>query len=98
MRNGTAAGDQKPPVTWDAETNVKWKTPILGRGYGSMCLVADRIYLVTADEATGSQSLIALDRKTGQVVWTTVVHEKGGMRKNEKSTAASMLPSPTMGV
>ena len=93
MRNGTAAGDQKPPVKWDAETNVKWKTPILGRGYGSMCLVADRIYLVTAYEATGSQSLIALDRKTGQVVWTTVVHEKGGMRKNEKSTAASCTPA-----
>jgi outer membrane protein assembly factor BamB len=58
-----------------------------------MCLVADRIYLVTSDEATGSQSLIALDRKTGSVVWTTVVHEKGGMRKNEKSTAASCTPA-----
>lgn len=93
MRNGTAAGDQKPPVQWDAQTNVLWKTPIPGRGYGSMCLVADRIYLVTADETTGSQSVMSLDRKTGQVFWSTVVHEKGGMRKNEKSTAASCTPA-----
>ena len=92
-RNGTAASDQAPPIQWDRETNVVWKTPIPGRGYGSMCLVADKVYLATADEASGSQSVICLDRKTGRVVWSKIVHETGGMRKNEKSTAASCTPA-----
>jgi outer membrane protein assembly factor BamB len=92
-RNGTAASDQAPPIQWDLETNVVWKTPIPGRGYGSMCLVADKVYLATADEASGSQSVVCLDRKTGRVVWSKIVHEAGGMRKNEKSTAASCTPA-----
>ena len=58
-----------------------------------MCLVADRVYLASADEATGSQSLMCLDRNTGTMIWSTTVHEKGGMRKNEKSTAASSTPA-----
>jgi len=93
LRNGTASSDQAPPTQWGADSNVVWKTPIPGRGYGSMCLLADRVYLATADETTGSQSLICLERRTGKVVWNKVVHEQGGMRKNEKSTAASCTPA-----
>lgn len=92
-RDGTAFEKQNPPTQWDANTNVVWKTPIPGRGYGSMCLLGDRVYLATADETAGSQSLICLDRTTGKEVWSTVVHENGAMRKNEKSTAASCTPS-----
>lgn len=92
-RDGTAFEKQNPPTQWDANTNVVWKTPIPGRGYGSMCLLGDRVYLATADETAGSQSLMCLDRTTGKEVWSTVVHEKGAMRKNEKSTAASCTPS-----
>ena len=93
MRNGAAASQQSPPIQWDANSHVLWKTAIPGRGYGSMCLVADRVYLASADEVTGSQSLMCLDRNTGTMIWSTTVHEKGGMRKNEKSTAASSTPA-----
>ena len=93
MRNGAAASQQSPPIQWDANSHVLWKTAIPGRGYGSMCLVADRVYLASADEATGSQSLMCLDRNTGTMIWSTTVHENGGMRKNEKSTAASSTPA-----
>jgi hypothetical protein len=92
-RDGTAFEKQNPPTQWDANTNVVWKTPIPGRGYGSMCLLGDRVYLATADETAGCQSLMCLDRTTGKEVWSTVVHENGAMRKNEKSTAASCTPS-----
>jgi len=93
LRNGSAASQQSPPTQWDANSHVLWKTPIPGRGYGSMCVVVDRVYLASADEATGSQSLLCLDRNTGAIIWSTNVHEKGGMRKNEKSTAASSTPA-----
>ena len=92
-RDGTAFEKQNPPTQWDTNTNVVWKTPIPGRGYGSMCLLGDRVYLATADETAGCQSLMCLDRTTGKEVWSTVVHENGAMRKNEKSTAASCTPS-----
>ena len=47
LANGVAPhGD--PPATWDAETNIKWKTPIPGRGSASPVVWGDRVFLLTA--------------------------------------------------
>lgn len=93
LRNGTADADQTPPTRFSAESNVRWKADVAGRGYGSPTVVGDRVFLATADEATGSQSMLCFDRATGKSLWSTVVHESGGMRKNSKSTAASSTPA-----
>jgi len=92
-RNGTASADQTPPLTWSERDNVEWKTSIPGRGHGSMCIVGDHIFLQTSDEANGAQMVICLDRATGKELWTSTVHASGGMRKNERSTAASSTPA-----
>ena len=92
-RNGEAAADQKPPVAWDDTKNVVWKTALLGRGHGSVAIVGSRIFLQTADEASGAQLVICLNRTNGSQLWSTVIHSSGGMRKNNKSTAASSTPA-----
>ncbi len=92
-RNGTAASDQSPPLNWSESKNVAWKAPIPGRGHGSMCIVGDSIYLQTADETTGAQFVLCINRTTGAESWKTTVHASGGMRKNERSTAASSTPA-----
>jgi outer membrane protein assembly factor BamB len=93
MRNGTADADQSPPVTFSETENVRWKAEIPGRGYGSPTVVGDRVFLATSDETTGSQSMICVDRRSGKLLWQTLVHPDGGMRKNSKSTAASSTPA-----
>lgn len=93
LRNGQAAANQAPPTSWNESNKTKWKSPIIGRGYGSMCIVGGTVYLLTADESSGAQFAIALDRETGASRWQTTVHASGGMRKNEKSTAASSTPA-----
>ncbi|MBL6830987.1 MAG: PQQ-binding-like beta-propeller repeat protein, partial [Pirellulales bacterium] len=60
-----------------------------GRGHGSPCVSGDAIYLATCDEGDGSQSVLAFDRSSGSLLWQQQVHATGGMRKNERSTAAS---------
>jgi outer membrane protein assembly factor BamB len=92
-RNGTAHSPQTPPVQWSESSNVIWKAPIEGRGYGSPTIFGDRILLAASDESSGSQSLVCLDRATGKKRWQTMVHESGGMMKNAKSTAASGTPA-----
>ena len=92
-RNGTASSKQSPPLSWSADENVVWKTAISGRGHGSMCLMGNRIFLQTADESSGAQSVLCLDRLSGKELWKRVVHASGGMRKNERSTAASSTPA-----
>ncbi len=88
--DGMATTPQSPPVTWSATENVLWKTPVPGRGHGSPTVVADRIYLPTADPVKGSQSVLCFERATGKPVWETIVHESGAEPgKHANSSAAS---------
>jgi outer membrane protein assembly factor BamB len=92
-RNGEASADQSPPLSWAEDQNVVWKVPIPGRGYGSLCLFGNRIFTQSADEASGAQSVLCFDRSTGKELWNKTIHAAGGMRKNNKSTAASSTPA-----
>ena len=92
-RNGEASMDQKPPTEWSASKNVVWKVALLGRGHGSVAIMGARIFLQTADEASGAQVVICINRTNGSQLWSTTVHPNGGMRKNNKSTAASSTPA-----
>jgi len=77
------------PLTWSDSENVIWTSDVPGRGSSSPTVVGDRIYLTSCDEPTGSQSVYAFDRGTGQLVWKQQVHTEGAMRKHERSTGAS---------
>src|SRR5262245_19061374 len=92
-RDGAAAENQKPPLTWSAEENVLWKAPVPGRGHGSPTVAGAHVYIAACDESTGSQSVLCLDRATGRQLWETEVHKGGAMRKNPKSTGASTTPA-----
>lgn len=92
-RNGHGSPNQSPPTSWSSSENIAWKAPIPGRGHGSMAVYGNHVYLQTANEATGSQSVLCIDRSTGEQLWNSEVHASGGMRKNERSTAASSTPA-----
>jgi outer membrane protein assembly factor BamB len=47
LANGTAPkGD--PPLTWDANTNIKWKAELPGRGSATPIVWGDQVFVVTA--------------------------------------------------
>lgn len=46
---GTGASpDADPPIEWNEEQNVRWKTPLPGLGHSSPVVWGDRIFLTTA--------------------------------------------------
>lgn len=92
-RNGAAHPDQDPPVEFSESQHVIWKAQVPGRGHGSPTVFGSRIFLATAEEETGAQSMLCFDRSTGEQLWHTVVHASGGMRKNKKATAGSSTPA-----
>jgi outer membrane protein assembly factor BamB len=47
LANGIAP-DADPPISWDAETNVKWKVALPGEGHATPIIWGDRIYLLSA--------------------------------------------------
>ncbi len=89
LRNGVANPDQNPPQQWSESQNIAWKFAIPGRGDSSPTVVGDRVFLATADEQKKTQSVVCIDRATGEGLWDKVVHRGGLMLKNEKSTGAS---------
>jgi outer membrane protein assembly factor BamB len=89
-RNGVATSREAVPTSWSATENVKWKTPVPGRGHSSPIVVGDRVFMATADEASQVQSVLALDRASGKSLWKVDVSQ-GGFPKNNhsKNTEAS---------
>jgi len=74
------------PVSWTAK-DVAWKTDLPGPGASSPVFIGDRIFLTVwsgyavpgqprGREADLKHTLICLDRKTGQVLWTKDVPAK----------------------
>lgn len=92
-RNGNASPNQKPPLKWSDSENVIWKTPIPGRGHGSPIIVENRIFLLTAEHDREVQSILCLNRETGEKLWQTDLH-KGGL--NLKGNAKSSLANSTV--
>jgi len=88
-----AAGSEEPPVRFGPSENVLWKAAIAGRGHASPIVWGQRVLVATADEAAGTQSLVCLDRTTGEPMWTTALHTGGLMDKHGKNTHASPTPA-----
>ena len=85
--NGHAPSGQRPPQRWSDQENVIWKAALPGRGHGSPTVVGDQIFLATADEDRQIQSVVCLDRHTGEQVWSTIVHRGNLVFEGNKKTS-----------
>lgn len=66
------------PTRWTATENVRWKTPLPGRGHSSPAVWGDRVFVTAAREdgdpkAPKDRLLICLDRADGKVLWQKAV-------------------------
>ncbi|MCA9195645.1 MAG: PQQ-binding-like beta-propeller repeat protein [Planctomycetales bacterium] len=75
--NDGLAPEQAIAIHWDASQNVLWKSQLPGRGHGSPIVFGNLVFLLTADEQKKKQSVLALDKLSGQLTWETVVHDSG---------------------
>ncbi len=90
--NGTAERSANPPLRWDSEKNLQWKVAIPGRGHSSPIVSDDLVVLTTATDT--KQSVLAFDRKSGQLRWSKVVHQSGlPTDLHRKNTSATATPT-----
>ena len=87
--NGHAPATAKPPTKWNSDSNIKWKTPIVGRGHSTPTIVGDRIYLSTTVEEKGTRHVIAIDRANGKQLWSTEVYQGKLDHNHPKNSYAS---------
>ena len=68
------------PLKWN-EKSIVWRTPLKGAGQSSPIVWGDRVFLTTAPDGGKSRVVLALDRKTGKILWEKEVW-KGSPEKS----------------
>jgi outer membrane protein assembly factor BamB len=81
------------PTTWSSTQNVRWKTPIPGKGHSSPVVFNDRIFLTTCLEDSLDRQLLCLDRVTGKILWTKTVLKAPLEQKHNLNSYASATPA-----
>ncbi|MCA9058832.1 MAG: PQQ-binding-like beta-propeller repeat protein [Planctomycetaceae bacterium] len=59
------------PITWD-RSHVLWRTSLPGKGQSSPVIAGDRIFLTSALEDGRQRVVMAVDRKSGELLWSHV--------------------------
>lgn len=85
------------PLNWSDTQNVRWKTPVPGRGWSSPSVAGGRVWLTTAAKEGGKDVLRALayDAATGKEVVNAEVFpvaDLGGMHaKNSHASPTALI-------
>ncbi len=91
--NGTGVSEAKNlPEVWDTETNIAWKTTIPGEGWSSPIVWGDRIFLTSTTEEGKNCHVIAIELKTGKILWDKIVFEQIPQFKHGKNSYATPTP------
>ena len=78
QRGSATSENAQIPTQWDADTNIKWKTELPGRGASSPIIVGDQIFLTCytgyGDGTEGKienlvRHLLCFDRTGGKLLW-----------------------------
>jgi len=56
------------PLKWSETENVKWKTPIHGRGWSSPVVWGSQVWLTTATEDGRELFVVCVDRNSGRIL------------------------------
>ena len=88
--NGSST-EQKLPDEFSKTNNVKWVASLPGPSAATPIIWGDHIFLSSTDLKTKTLRAIALDRKSGNILWNNEIAP--GFNQDERSNLAS--PSPT---
>jgi outer membrane protein assembly factor BamB len=61
------------PLTWSETENIRWKTPIHGKGHSSPVVWGKQIWLTTAPADGKQRSAVCVDLETGKIVHDVLV-------------------------
>lgn len=63
------------PVTWSESENVKWKTPIHGRGWSSPVIWGEQIWMGTATPDGKKMYAVGVHKDTGKILYDILLFE-----------------------
>ncbi|MCD6052430.1 MAG: outer rane biosis protein BamB [Verrucomicrobia bacterium] len=87
--NGSSS-EKNLPSQWSKTEKIAWAVDMPGTGAATPVIWNDHVFVSTIDKTTKSTMAMALDRKTGNVLWQHTVAP--GDARDDKSNYAA--PSP----
>ncbi len=91
--NGQGVSSQTDlPTQWSADENIAWKTEIPGHGWSSPIVWDDHIFLTSTTEDGKDCHVLAVDRKTGKILWDKTVFEQVTENKHERNSYSTSTP------
>ena len=72
-RGDGVSHEDKAPLHWGPETNVRWKAALPGPGNSSPIVSRGRVFITCAEDAGRKRSLYCFDRRTGARQWVRTV-------------------------
>ena len=86
------SSERKLPVHWGAGSNVVWRSAVPGEGWSSPIVWKDKVFLTSASERGTKCRVLALDRRSGKILWDKEVFEQVPLRKEGKNSYATPTP------
>ena len=80
------------PLHWSDKENIAWRTPIPGIGWSSPIVHDDHVFLTSTTQKGVSCHVIAVDRRSGKILWNTKVFEQIPRKKRDHNSHATPTP------
>jgi outer membrane protein assembly factor BamB len=81
------------PLKWSQTQNIRWRTPLTGRGNSSPVIWDDRIFLTSASEDGQTRELLCFSRSAGKLLWKQAAPVPAITEKiQKKNSYASATP------
>jgi outer membrane protein assembly factor BamB len=80
------------PIRWSKTENIRWQTPLPGKGHSSPIVWGERIFLTTCLEREEKRLLVCLSRLDGRILWQREVLTARLERKHNLNSFASSTP------
>lgn len=81
------------PLQWTATENIAWKTELPGQSWSSPIVWRDHLFMTTAADGGESCHVLALDRKSGTILWDKEVFKQALRRKEGRNSYATPTPA-----
>jgi outer membrane protein assembly factor BamB len=90
--NSSGIGEGSPPVQFGPDQKVLWKTAV-GSGLSSPSIWEDRIFLTEVDRPNKQLATLAIDRRTGKILWRRTVPAGEVEKVHDISSPAASTPA-----
>jgi outer membrane protein assembly factor BamB len=87
------SGETGVPLKWSASENVAWVRSLPGESWSSPVVWGDRVFVTTATENGQACHVLALETKSGKIVWEKEVFKQVPRRKEGRNSYATPTPA-----